>query len=136
VYAGFPAIFHAEAAGTPAPTAQWESEAPGATSFTPIAGATSDALIIRDTTAAQSGARYEAVFTNATGIATTSPVTLTVTPLRAPGSAPDKPGGPGAPSWTRWPTSPSWSDIFSWPGIPSWPASASGRPSVPAPANS
>ena len=136
VYAGFPAIFHAEASGAPAPTVQWEAEAPGATSFTPIAGATSDTLVVRDTTTAQSGTRYEAVFTNATGTATTDQVTLTVTRLSAPGTAPDKPGGPGAPSWTHWPTSPSWSDIFSWPGIPSWPATASGRPSVPAPANS
>ncbi|HUN36271.1 MAG TPA: 6-bladed beta-propeller [Trebonia sp.] len=136
VYAGFPAIFHAEAAGTPKPTVQWESQAPGATSFTPIAGATSDTLIIRGTTIAQSGTRYQAVFTNATGTATTSQVALTVTRLSAPGTAPNKPGGPGAPSWSHWPTSPSWSDILSWPGIPSWPAAASGRPSVPAPANS
>jgi sugar lactone lactonase YvrE len=136
VFAGFPAIFHAEASGTPAPAVQWESAAPGATSFTAVNGATSDTLIIGRTTTAQSGTRYQAVFANATGTTTTSPVTLTVTKLSAPGKAPNKPGGPGGPGWKQWPSSPSWSDIFSWPGIPSWPSAAAGRPSVPAPANS
>jgi len=135
VFAGFPALFHAEAAGTPAPTVQWESQAPGASSFTPIQGATSDTLIVSRTAATQSGTRYEAVFTNASGTVTTEVVTLTVSKLSAPGKAPNKPGC-GAPGWTAWPSSPSWGDIFSWPGIPGWPANASGRPAVPAPANS
>ena len=49
VYAGFPAIFHAEASGTPRPSVQWESEAPGATTFTPVTGATSGTLVIPGT---------------------------------------------------------------------------------------
>ncbi len=61
-----------------APTVQWESEAPGASSFTPISGATSTTLSTGPTTAGQSGTRYEAVFSNAFGSTTTSAATLTV----------------------------------------------------------
>jgi hypothetical protein len=132
VYAGFPAILHAEASGTPRPSVQWESEAPGATTFSPVTGATSDTLVIPATKTAQSGTRYEAVFTNATGTATTSAVTLTVKALTAPSTAPDHPGGPGSPAWTTWPSAPSWADVFSWPGVPAWPGHPAGRPAVPA----
>jgi sugar lactone lactonase YvrE len=135
VYAGFPAILHSEATGTPAPTVQWESEAPGASTFTPVKGATGDTLVIGKTTTAQSGTRYEAVFTNASGTATTDPAALTVSTLSPPSTSPNKPGCPGGPKWS-WPSTPSWGDIFTWPGVPSWPATPSGRPSVPAPANS
>jgi len=101
-YSGFPAVFHAEASGTPRPAVRWESEAPGAKTFTPIAGATQDTLVVSRTATVQSGTRYEAVFTNATGTAATSAVTLTVKP---------------APSSGR--------------GLPGWPFRPAGRPSVP-----
>jgi hypothetical protein len=132
VYAGFPAILHAAAGGIPRPSVQWESEAPGVTTFTPVMGATSDTLVIPATKTAQSGTRYEAVFTNATGTATTSAVTLTVKALTAPSTAPDHPGGSGSPTWTTWPSAPSWADVFSWPGVPAWPGHPAGRPAVPA----
>ncbi len=132
VYGGFPAIFHAEASGTPRPSVQWESEVPGATTFTPVTGATSDTLVVPGTTTGQSGTRYEAVFTNATGTATTSAATLTVKALAAPSTPPDHPGGPGSPSWKAWPSAPSWGDIFTWPAVPAWPSQAAGRPAVPA----
>jgi sugar lactone lactonase YvrE len=103
VDSAYPAVFHAEASGTPAPTVQWESEAPGAKTFTPVAGATQDTLVVSRTATSQSGTRYEAVFTNATGTATTSAVTLTVQ---------------SAPSSGR--------------GLPGWPFCPAGRPSVPA----
>jgi hypothetical protein len=80
-YERFPAILHAEAAGVPRPTVQWESEAPGATSFTPIAGATNDTLVVPGTTLAESGMKYEAVFKNALATVTTTPATLTVKSL-------------------------------------------------------
>jgi sugar lactone lactonase YvrE len=134
VYAGFPAIFHATAAGNPAPTVQWESKAPGAAAFTPVKGATSDTLIITGSRAAESGAQYEAVFSNALGTVTSTAATLTVKALPRPLTPPDHPGGPGAPGLSSWPTSPSWPLVFTWPGVPAWPASPSGRPSVPAPA--
>jgi hypothetical protein len=132
VYAGYPALLHAEAAGEPRPTVQWESEAPGATSFAPIAGATSDTLVVRGTTTAESGTQYEAVFTNASGTATSDPATLTVNQPVAPPAPPDQPGGPGAPGMTSWPSSPGWGIYSVWPGVPAWPASPPGRPSAPA----
>ena len=57
---------------------QWQSEAPGATTYTPIAGATSDTLSVPGVTLAQSGTRYEAVYTDDIGSTTTNPATLTV----------------------------------------------------------
>jgi sugar lactone lactonase YvrE len=132
VFAGFPAIFHAAASGTPQPTVQWESAAPGATTFTPITGATIDTLVVPGTKTGESGTRYEAVFTNATGTATTTPAALTVQSLPTPHTPPNHPGGPGSPSWKTWPSAPSWGDIFAWPGVPAWPGSPAGRPAVPA----
>jgi sugar lactone lactonase YvrE len=132
VYERFPAILHAEAAGVPRPTVQWQSQAPGATSFTPIPGATSDTLVIPDARTAASGTQYKAVFKNALGTVTTTPATLTVKPLPVPPGPPNHPGGPGAPGMKSWPSSPSWGDIFTWPGVPAWPGSPAGRPSAPA----
>ena len=79
VAVGGTATFTAAASGTPAPTVQWQSEAPGASSFTPISGATSTTLTVPNVTAAQSGTKYEAVFTNSAGSATSNAATLTVT---------------------------------------------------------
>ena len=67
-----------------APSVQWSSEAPGASSFSPISGATSGSYITPPTTTAQSGARYEATFTNAFGSTTTTAATLTVNAPPAP----------------------------------------------------
>jgi hypothetical protein len=61
-----------------APTVQWSSEAPGATSFTPITGATSTSFTTPATTTAQNGTEYAATFTNAFGFTTTAAATLTV----------------------------------------------------------
>ena len=89
------------AASTPvnckAPKVQWYSEAPGAHSFSPIAGATSASYTTGPTTTAQSGTRYEAVFTNSFGSTTTNVVTLTV-------NCPPPPC-PAAPSITEQPES-------------------------------
>ena len=68
-----------------APTVQWSSEAPGATSFSPISGATSPSYTTPATTTAQSGTKYQAKFTNAFGSTTTNAVTLTV---KAPATGP------------------------------------------------
>jgi hypothetical protein len=132
VFQKFPAILHAEAAGVPRPTVQWESKAPGATSFTPISGATSDTLVVPNAGLAASGTQYEAVFKNALGTVTTTAATLTVKPLPVPPAPPNHPGGPGAPGMKSWPSAPSWGDIFTWPGVPAWPSSPTGRPSAPA----
>ncbi len=76
------ASFTAEAAGNPTPTVQWElSEKGGA--FKEVPGATSDTYTILATSSAESGNRYEAVFTNTQGKATSDPATLTVEPALA-----------------------------------------------------
>ncbi len=61
-----------------APSVQWSSQAPGASSFSPISGATSGSYTTPPTTTAQSGTRYEARFTNAFGSTATTAATLTV----------------------------------------------------------
>ncbi len=90
------------AASTPAncaaPTVQWYSEAPGAHSFSPIAGATAASYTTPATTTAQSATRYEAVFTNSFGSKTTSAATLTV-------NCPPPPPCSAAPSITEQPAS-------------------------------
>ena len=73
-----------------APSVQWQSEAPGASSFTAISGATSGALSTGATTAGESGTKYEAVFTNAFGSTTTSAATLTVSSAVVFGGAGDR----------------------------------------------
>jgi hypothetical protein len=77
----------AAAASTPVncapPTVQWYSEAPGSSSFSPISGATSASYTTLATTPAQSGTKYEAVFTNSFGSSTTGAALLTVKPPAA-----------------------------------------------------
>jgi len=89
------------AASTPsnckAPTVQWYVEAPGAHTFSPIAGATSVSYTTLATTTAQNGTKYEATFTNAFGSKTTAVATLTVNCPPPPCSA--------APSITEQPES-------------------------------
>src|SRR5207302_6446341 len=67
-----------------APSVQWSSEAPAATSFSPISGATSASYTTPATTTAQSGTKYEATFTNAFGSTTTTAATLTVNARASP----------------------------------------------------
>jgi hypothetical protein len=57
---------------------QWDVSTDHGATFTAIPGATSGTLTIANTTTAESGNEYEAVFTNGTGTATTNPATLTV----------------------------------------------------------
>ena len=74
------ATFTAAASGNPAPTYQWSSEAPGASSFTAISGATSASYTTPATTVAQSGTKFEVTATNSQGSATSNAATLTVNP--------------------------------------------------------
>jgi hypothetical protein len=78
VAAGAPATFTAAASGTPTPTVQWQVSTSGG-AFTNVSGATSTTLSIAVTTGAMNGNKYQAVFTNAAGSATTTAATLTVT---------------------------------------------------------
>jgi large repetitive protein len=82
VVAGQTATFTAAATGIPAPAVQWEMSPAGSNTFTPLSdgspfgGVTTDTLTVTGVTTALSGARFEAVFANAT----TTPATLTVLP--------------------------------------------------------
>jgi hypothetical protein len=58
---------------------QWESEAPGGSSFTNITGATSSSYTTPTTTLAQSGTQYMCVVTNTIGSTPSNAATLTVT---------------------------------------------------------
>jgi hypothetical protein len=75
---GEPATFSAAAAGTPAPTVQWEASVNGGASWNALSGATSTSLSLGATTAAQNGELLRATFTNSAGSATTNAVLLTV----------------------------------------------------------
>ena len=72
------ATFTAAATGTPAPTYQWMQEAPGASSFTAVSGATSASYTTPATTSANDGTKYECVATNSSGSTTSNVATLTV----------------------------------------------------------
>jgi len=78
---GQPAAFEATASGNPAPTVQWEVSTNG-TTYTPVAGATSDQLLIASAKLSESGEKFRAVFINSVGKATSAAVALTV--VKAP----------------------------------------------------
>jgi hypothetical protein len=81
---GGTAGFEAAAAGSPTPTVKWEVSTNSGATFSPIPGATATTYSFT-ATAGENGDRYEAVFTNSAGTATTAAATLTVTtPTTAP----------------------------------------------------
>jgi autotransporter passenger strand-loop-strand repeat protein len=73
---GSTVTFTASATGNPPPTVQWQVSTGGA--FTNIPGATALTYFFV-ATASDSGNRYQAVFTNSSGTATTTAATLTTT---------------------------------------------------------
>jgi hypothetical protein len=77
VTAGQTATFTAAATGSPAPTVQWQVSSNGGTMFSNLSGATSATLSFT-TAASQNGYKYQAVFTNSAGSATTAAATLTI----------------------------------------------------------
>ena len=72
------ATFSVVATGTAPLAYQWSSEAPGASSFTAISGATSASYTTPATTVAESGTKYEVTVSNSAGSVTSNPATLTV----------------------------------------------------------
>ncbi len=78
VDAGQTATFTATATGTPTPTVQWQISTDGGATFTNINGATSDSYTTPTTAAADNGDEFQAIFTNASGTATSNVATLTV----------------------------------------------------------
>jgi len=80
VTAGSNASFTAAANGSPAPTVQWQVSTDNGVTFNSVGGATSATLALTAVTAAQNGNKYQAVFTNTVGSATTTAATLGVVP--------------------------------------------------------
>lgn len=95
VLAGEAAIFTSSASGTPAPTVQWQVSRDGGATWSldsADGGATSNTLVVSPASAAESGYRYRALFTNPAGTATSAAATLTVrTPAPAPAPVPAPP---------------------------------------------
>ena len=81
VNAGQTATFTAAASGLPTPTVQWQFSTNGGATFQNVAGAITATLTVPNVTAGQNGTKFRAVFTNASGTATTTAATMTVGPL-------------------------------------------------------
>jgi alpha-tubulin suppressor-like RCC1 family protein len=75
---GQTATFEAAASGFPTPSVQWEVSTDGGSTWSPLAGGATSKLALSNTTLAQSGNEYRAVFTNPAGQATSAAATLTV----------------------------------------------------------
>jgi len=84
VTAGASATFTADASGSPVPAVQWQVSTDGGNTFSDVAGGSSFALTVADTSTSQNGNEYRAVFVNSIGTATTNAATLSVTPSGAP----------------------------------------------------
>jgi hypothetical protein len=72
------ATFNAAASGEPEPTVRWQLSSDAGTTWNDIPGATATAYTTPATTAGDDGARFRALFTNASGSATSNAATLTV----------------------------------------------------------
>jgi len=70
--------FTAAASGTPAPTVKWQSAPVATSTFTDIAGATSNTLTVSNVQVADTGKQYRAVYTNASGSVNSDVAVLTV----------------------------------------------------------
>jgi alpha-tubulin suppressor-like RCC1 family protein len=79
---GQSATFESAASGVPAPSVQWERSTNGASTWSPILGATSPTLTVTGALTSESGYEFRAVFKNTLGEATSKAATLTV--RRAP----------------------------------------------------
>src|SRR5664279_2600462 len=78
INAGGTAVFTAAATGAPTPTVQWQFSTDGGATFNNVAGATTTTLTVPNVLAGQNGTKFRAVFTNASGSATTTAATMTV----------------------------------------------------------
>ena len=71
--------FFVGANGAPTPTAQWQTSTDGGMTWSNIVGATSPSYATTIASAASDGQKFRAVFTNASGSATSNAATFTVT---------------------------------------------------------
>ncbi len=82
------ASFTAAAGGVPSPTVQWQLSSDGGVTWANITGATSAGYTTPATTIGDNGARFRAVFSNASGTAISNAATLTVTSASTVGIGP------------------------------------------------
>jgi len=101
VAAGAPYGFSAAASGYPTPTVQWQRSDDNGLTWNPIAGATAPSYSAT-AAAGDQGAQFEAVFTNASGTATSAPAVLyvTVAPVVTTAPAPTSVAVGGSYSFT------------------------------------
>jgi alpha-tubulin suppressor-like RCC1 family protein len=78
VQAGQSATFEAAASGYPTPTVQWELSTNTGSTWSTVAGATSNQLTISGVSASENGDEYRAQFANVAGTAYSEAATLTV----------------------------------------------------------
>ncbi len=78
VQPGQSATFEAAASGYPAPSVQWELSTNAGSSWSAVAGATSDVLSVSGASAEDNGDEYRAVFSSAAGMAVSEAAMLTV----------------------------------------------------------
>jgi len=78
VQPGQNATFEVAASGYPTPTVQWELSANAGSTWSTVAGATSDQLTISGVSASENGDEYRAEFTSVAGTAYSEAATLTV----------------------------------------------------------
>ena len=76
---GLTAAFTAAAAGTPAPSLQWQSQAPGTVGFLDLPGATAGTYTTPPLTLADTGTQFRCLATNVAGSVTSIVATATVT---------------------------------------------------------
>jgi alpha-tubulin suppressor-like RCC1 family protein len=73
---GHEATFEAQAAGSPAPTVQWQSSTDGGTTFKNLTGATKTVLSFSNVNKSEDGLKVRAIFKNSAGEAMTQVATL------------------------------------------------------------
>jgi alpha-tubulin suppressor-like RCC1 family protein len=78
VEAGDSAVFEAAASGFPTPGVQWEVSTNEGSTWSAVAGASSDRLALATTAASENGDEYRAVFTSVAGTSDSTPALLTV----------------------------------------------------------
>ena len=88
VVAGQTATFTAAAAGTPAPTLQWQRQAPATAVFLDLPGATTGTYTTPVLALADHGTQFRCLATNTAGGATSTVATVTVTVTAAASGAP------------------------------------------------
>ncbi len=104
VHVSISASFTSTASGVPTPTVQWQQSTDGGGSWANVNGATSATFSTAATVIGDNGKRFRAVFTNASGSATSNSALLTVTAGLGGGSTSRRAWPSMRPETSTWPT--------------------------------